>query len=287
MHVHGCMWTETGIPTKSAEERSCLDHKTSGFKLAVPTTEKIEWGRRTTDSLASPQKTLKCFATKSSGILHRTIGHSDLEEERRAWKPPTQSQRNPQLFVETRNRDLRKQNTQQVILPRGSRLKDGHQRHGSIATCMHGTRGKTKTQSKDAENLEKQTKRNICLEEEETERAMGYLENQTADFTRLPSNYSPHHIWLASANPLHREIARRWPQNTTAGGSKGASGRSPAATSSSSSSSSSRFGKREKRWRTVHSRRPDCCGPRRPPAPVGPTRVRRVLETATSPRRVS
>jgi hypothetical protein len=109
---------------------------------------------------------------------------------------------------------------------------------------MHGTRGKTKTQSKDAENLEKQTKRNICLEEEETERAMGYLENQTADFTRLPSNYSPHHIWLASANPLHREIARRWPQNTTAGGSKGAYGRSPAATSS---SSSSRLGKREKR----------------------------------------
>jgi hypothetical protein len=136
-------------------------NKTSGFKLAVPTTEKIEWGRRTTDSLASPQKTLKCFATKSSGILHRTIGHSDLEEERRARKPPTQSQRTPQLFVETRNRDLR--NTQQVILPRGPRLKDGHQRHGWIATCMHGTRGETKTQSKNAENLEKQTKRNIFL----------------------------------------------------------------------------------------------------------------------------
>jgi hypothetical protein len=163
MHVHGCIWTGTGIPTKSAEERSCLDHKTSGFKLAVPTTEKIEWGRRTTDSLASPQKTLKCFATKSSGILHWTIGRSDLEEERRAWKPPTQSQRNPQLFVKTRNRDLRKRNTQQVILPRGPRLKNGHQRHGSIATCMHGTRGETKTQSKNAKNLEKQTKRNIFL----------------------------------------------------------------------------------------------------------------------------
>jgi len=46
----------TGIPAKSAEERSCLNHKTSGFKLAVLTTEKIEWGRRTTDSLASQQK---------------------------------------------------------------------------------------------------------------------------------------------------------------------------------------------------------------------------------------
>jgi len=111
---------------------------------------------------------------------------------------------------------------------------------------MHGTRGETKTQSKNAENLEKQTKRNVYLEEEETERAMSHLENQTADFTRLPSHYSPHHIWLASANSLHRKIARRWPQNKTAGGSKGASGRSPAATFS-SSSSSSRLRKREKR----------------------------------------
>lgn len=100
MHVHGSMWTGTGIPTKSAEERSCLDHKTSGFKLAVSTTEKIEWGRRTTDSLASPQKTLKCFATKSSGILHRTIGHSDLEEERRAWKTPNPISENPTAFCE-------------------------------------------------------------------------------------------------------------------------------------------------------------------------------------------
>jgi len=114
-------------------------------------------------------------------------------------------------------------------------------------------------------------------------RAMSHLENQTADFTRLPSHYSPHHIRLASANSLHRKIARRWPQNTTEGGSKGASGRSPAATSS----SSSRLRKREKRWRTVHSRRPDCCGPRRPPSACGPDQSEAGIRKGNKPRRVS